>query len=190
MGSLSLYFGCAVVEEHGFAVQARGTGFNLEAGHPNCVGPRKKPYHTVMPVMVTDAHSHDWLCTLGTMAGLPQPAILAQVLLNMMELGLDPQQALGRPRFLVGSAFHTHPDGPLTVESDFPEEVLQSLSLRGYTTRDRYANELSHEAGNANVLARAARWWMRGQATASRSPSADAIWCGAEPRIGATALGY
>ncbi|KAH7942731.1 hypothetical protein HPB52_000394 [Rhipicephalus sanguineus] len=76
--SLSRNFGCAVVEKHGFAVQARGDGFNQVSGHLNCFGPRKKPYHSLMPVMVTDARTNNWLCTMGAMGGALQPNILTQ----------------------------------------------------------------------------------------------------------------
>ncbi|XP_077525899.1 glutathione hydrolase-like YwrD proenzyme isoform X2 [Haemaphysalis longicornis] len=110
IGSNANYFGCAVVEEHGFAVHCRGAGFCLEAGHPNCFGPRKKPYHSVMPVMVTDASSHDWLCTTGTMGGYAQTSIVTQLLLNMMELDLDPQQAVAKARFLLGTYSSVHPE--------------------------------------------------------------------------------
>ncbi|XP_075724399.1 glutathione hydrolase proenzyme [Rhipicephalus microplus] len=109
-GSLARNFGCAVVEQHDFAIQARGNEFNNIAGHPNCVGPRKKPYHTLMPVVVTDARTKDWLCTLGAMGGAMQPNIFFQGLLNMLELGLDPQQSVSKARVLFGSMFSVHPE--------------------------------------------------------------------------------
>ncbi|XP_070379315.1 glutathione hydrolase-like YwrD proenzyme isoform X1 [Dermacentor albipictus] len=189
IGSLSEYFGCAVVEEHGFAIQRRGAAFNRVSGHPNCFGPLKKPYHSLMPVMVTDAHSGDWLCTMGTMGGLTQTSVLAQVLLNMVELGLDPQQSLSKPRFLVGSARRMHPDSPLVLEPSFPQEAQTTLRRRGHTLRVHHENRRSRYAGHANVLARAMHWWSKEQAT--HQPKFNgSIWCGAEPRTKSVALGF
>lgn len=54
-------------------------GFVGVDGHPNCVGPLKKPYHTLMPVMVTDSHSGDWMANIGCMGGYGQPQVNLQV---------------------------------------------------------------------------------------------------------------
>ncbi|EEC14531.1 hypothetical protein IscW_ISCW011630 [Ixodes scapularis] len=72
-------FGCTIVEEHGFAVHSRAMGFVGVDGHPNCVGPLKKPYHTLMPVMVTDSQSGDWMANIGCMGGYGQPQVNLQV---------------------------------------------------------------------------------------------------------------
>nr|XP_050030123.2 glutathione hydrolase-like YwrD proenzyme [Dermacentor andersoni] len=189
IGSLSHYFGCAVVEEHGFAVQRRGAAFNRVPGHPNCFGPRKKPYHSLMPVMVTDACSRDWLCTMGSMGGLIQTSVLAQVLLNMVELGLDPQQSLSRPRFLVGGAMSVHPDSPVILEPSFALEAQMTLRRRGHALSINHENLRFHHAGHANILARATHWWSKEQANQQPNPNGS-IWCGAEPRTNSVALGY
>ncbi|KAL1447192.1 hypothetical protein MTO96_028614 [Rhipicephalus appendiculatus] len=84
-------------------------------GTRNCFGARKKPYHSLMPIMVTDAHSQDWLGTMGCMGGYVQPSVLAQLLLNMVELGLDPQQSLSKPRFLVSSHLNGNPNSAVAL---------------------------------------------------------------------------
>lgn len=70
----------------------------------------KKPYHTLMPVLVTDERSGgDWLAALGTMGGYSQPQVDLQLLLAMLERGLDPQQALDMPRFFIGHGYLLRP---------------------------------------------------------------------------------
>ncbi|XP_075559993.1 glutathione hydrolase-like YwrD proenzyme [Dermacentor variabilis] len=132
IGSLSHYFGCAVVEEHGFAVQ---------------------------------------------------------VLVNMVELGLDPQQSLYRPRFLVGGAMSVHPDSPVVLEPSFAQEAQMTLRRRGHTLSINHENLRYHHAGYANILARATHWWSKEQANQQPNPDGF-IWCGAEPRTNSVALGY
>ncbi|XP_072140174.1 glutathione hydrolase-like YwrD proenzyme [Dermacentor andersoni] len=194
MGSNSEFFGCTVVEEQGICVQTRATGFNLVPGHLNCIGPSKKPYHSVMPVMLTDANSGAWLCTLGAMGGMTQAVVIAQLLLDMMELGLDPQKSLARPRFLVGSPNHANPDGALAVEATFPKDVLQALKQRGHSVKDKCVDPRTHGAGHANILARASLWSAKGDERdavgVQQSTDVGPIWCGVEPRISGSALGY
>ncbi|KAG0432985.1 hypothetical protein HPB47_020335 [Ixodes persulcatus] len=103
-------FGCTIVEEYGFAVHSRAMGFVGVDGHPNCVGPLKKPYHTLMPVMVTDSLSGDWMANIGCMGGYGQPQINLQVLLGMLELGLNPQEAVDRARVMIGPGYSLHPE--------------------------------------------------------------------------------
>lgn len=54
-------------------------GFTAREGHPNCIGPLKKPYHTLMPVIVTDAKSKVWKAAMGAVGGYGQPQINLQV---------------------------------------------------------------------------------------------------------------
>ncbi|KAL3210398.1 hypothetical protein MRX96_037181 [Rhipicephalus microplus] len=192
MGSNSMFFGCAVVTEHGFCVQSRGSAFNRVPGHPNCFGPRKKPYHSVMPTMITNAHTKDWLGTMGTMGGLPQPGIITQLLLNMVELGLDPQQSLSKPRFLLGSPFDAHPDSPVYLDPSFPLEAQDTLKRRGHVINLLTTKQNFHQPGHANILARPSLWSSKGGVLISCPKPIDGnfIWCGTEPRINGMALGY
>ncbi|XP_037560348.2 LOW QUALITY PROTEIN: glutathione hydrolase-like YwrD proenzyme [Dermacentor silvarum] len=105
-----LGFGCAIVEPYGFAVHCRGRGFSTLAGHPNCAGPCKKPYHTLMPVLVTDTASGNWLAALGTMGGYTQPQVDLQLFLALTEGGLDPQSALDAPRLYIGDGRTLRPE--------------------------------------------------------------------------------
>lgn len=96
----SLYsgFGSGVtVPGTGFVLQNRGAGFVLDDGHPNQVAPGKRPFHTLIPGFVTkDGEPY---MAFGVMGGAMQPQGHTQVLLNMVEFGMDPQEAIDAARF-------------------------------------------------------------------------------------------
>lgn len=96
--SIFEYFGSGIViPGTGFPLQNRGAGFTLEDGHPNQVGARKKPFHTLIPGFVTV--DGEPLMAFGVMGGSMQPQGHVQVLLNMIEFGMDPQDAIDAARF-------------------------------------------------------------------------------------------
>ncbi|NNF39217.1 MAG: gamma-glutamyltransferase family protein [Gemmatimonadetes bacterium] len=96
--SIYEYFGSGVVVPGtGFVLQNRGAGFTLEDGHPNQVAPGKRPFHTLIPGFVTrDGRPH---MAFGVMGGSMQPQGHVQLLLNMVEFGMDPQEAVDAARF-------------------------------------------------------------------------------------------
>ena len=127
---------CIVPEGCGFPLQNRGANFSLVAGHPNVLAPRKRPYHTIIPAMVTDPANDNALHTVfGVMGGFMQPQGHVQVLLNMLAFGHSPQTALDAPRFCIGTG-HPGSDREKTqiiyLEEGISEEVAEGLRKLGH----------------------------------------------------------
>ena len=118
-------FGTGIVTpKTGIALQNRGSGFNLIRGHGNSIGPSKRPLHTIIPAMVTKngkvTHS------FGVMGGSYQAMGHAHVLSNMLDYGMDPQQALDDPRIFWDDS------GNLTLEPDVSSQVRSGLESLGH----------------------------------------------------------
>lgn len=135
----SLYhgFGSQVVPGRvGFALQNRGNLFSLDETHPNRFEPGKRPFHTIIPAMVTK-DSEPWFC-FGVMGGDMQPQGHVQILVNMIDFGMDPQMAGDAARIRHGgSATPTGlPEEPgggtVYLESGFPPEVRAKLQSLGH----------------------------------------------------------
>jgi len=127
----------------GFVLQNRGESFALDDKHPNRLEPGKRPFHTIIPAMATKG-GKPWF-VFGVMGGDMQPQGQVQVLVNLIDLGMNVQQAGEAPRIEhVGSATPTgHPGRPdggqVRAEPGIPEEVLTDLRKRGHNvTRVRY----------------------------------------------------
>lgn len=135
----SLYhgFGSQVVPGNvGFALQNRGQLFALDDTHPNRLEPGKRPFHTIIPAMVTK-NNRPWFC-FGVMGGDMQPQGHVQVLVNLIDFGLNVQAAGDAARIRhEGSATPTglpEEDGGGTVflESGFPAETVDRLKALGH----------------------------------------------------------
>ncbi len=111
-----------VVPGTGIAMQNRGAGFTLEPGHPNQVGPRKRPFHTIIPALIRVAGVPR--VAFGVMGGVMQPQGHLQVLAHL-EAGLDPQAALDKPRWRLG------PGRTVWLEPGL-ESVAAGLAERGH----------------------------------------------------------
>lgn len=135
----SLYFGFGsqvVPGRVGFALQNRGNLFSLDDHHLNRFEPGKRPFHTIIPAMVTK-DGEPWFC-FGVMGGDMQPQGHVQILINLIDFGLNPQMAgdLSRIRH-GGSASPTGlPEEPsggtLFLESGFPHETRRKLEAMGH----------------------------------------------------------
>jgi gamma-glutamyltranspeptidase/glutathione hydrolase len=127
--SLFASFGSRLVEPTtGIVLQNRGGGFTLQAGHPNLIAPGKRPFHTLMPVMVTDVAGRLEL-TVGTPGGHGQSQTVLQVLNNVLHFGMTPQQAIEAPRF-------EHANGvALNIEAGITPAVREALTARGHQLR-------------------------------------------------------
>jgi gamma-glutamyltranspeptidase/glutathione hydrolase len=112
--SVAFDFGSGIVAEGtGMLLQNRGCYFSLDSDHVNRLEPRKRTMHTLIPALATRA-GRPW-AVFGTMGGDGQPQLSTQVLVNLVDLGLDPAEALARPRVRVAASGTT-----VTLEADYP----------------------------------------------------------------------
>ncbi|HUR42124.1 MAG TPA: gamma-glutamyltransferase [Verrucomicrobiae bacterium] len=121
----------------GFCLQDRGELFTLQEGHANTYAPRKRPFHTIIPAFVTK-DGEPWL-SFGLMGGDMQPQGHVQILVNLIDFGMNLQEAGDAPRIYhtVPNALTGEPDSAgaeLFLESGFPAETVRALSLRGHKT--------------------------------------------------------
>jgi gamma-glutamyltranspeptidase/glutathione hydrolase len=120
----------------GFMFQDRGELFALSDGHPNLYAPGKRPFHTIIPGFACK-DGQPWMA-YGVMGGGMQPQGQAQIVINMVDYGLDPQEAGDAPRWQhEGSSEPTgHPaegTGVLHLETGVPEETKAQLQAMGWT---------------------------------------------------------
>ena len=134
----SNYFGFGsqvVTGDVGYAMQNRGALFALDDEHPNRLAPHKRPFHTIIPAMVT-RDERPVFC-YGVMGGDMQPQGHVQVLVNIIDFGMNIQQAGDAARVRhFGSATPTgipaDGSGTVSVESTVAEEVVEELRRRGH----------------------------------------------------------
>ena len=134
----SIYYGFGsqvVPGDVGFAMQNRGALFALQEDHLNRLEPRKRPFHTIIPAMVTK-DDRPWFC-FGVMGGDMQPQGHSQVLVNLIDFGMNVQAAgdAARVRHL-GSAQPTGAAadgmGTVQIESGISDAVAAELRRRGH----------------------------------------------------------
>ena len=123
-------------EPLGFMFQDRGELFALTDGHPNVYAPGKRPFQTIIPGFATQG-DQPWMA-FGVMGGAMQPQGQAQIIINMVDHGLDPQAAGDAPRWQhYGSSEPTgqpqEGTGVLHLESGVPEATRTQLRAMGWT---------------------------------------------------------
>ncbi|MFS1701581.1 gamma-glutamyltransferase, partial [Alteromonas sp. AMM-1] len=124
----------------GFILQNRGELFTLAPNHFNSYVPQKRPFHTIIPAMVT-RNNKPWL-SFGVMGGATQPQMHAQIVVNLIDFGMNLQEAGDAPRFIhVGSSSPTgalmKDGGELSMETGFATEVRRTLFERGHQLSDK-----------------------------------------------------
>ncbi len=118
-------FGSGIVAgDTGIALHNRAALFTLQAAHPNIIAPGKRPFHTLVPAMVMKDRQ-PWL-SFGVMGGDMQPQGHVQVLLNLIDFGMNVQEAGEAPRF-------RHSVAGLALESAISPEARFGLSRRGHS---------------------------------------------------------
>jgi gamma-glutamyltranspeptidase/glutathione hydrolase len=163
INSLFEGFGSAILAERsGIMLQNRGFGFRVERGHPNCIAPRKRPMHTIIPGMVMkDGRA---VMPYGVMGGHFQPMGHSLFLTNMLEYGLDIQEAIDLPRLLPMK-------GKVQVEHGITPEICGALTRLGHELEP---TDRPHGGGQAI--------WI--------DHSRGVLVGGSEPRKDGLALGY
>lgn len=120
----------------GFGFQNRGMAFSMEPGHANQYQAGKRPFHTIIPAFVTREDRP--LMAFGVMGGEAQPQMHAQIILNLIDYGMNLQEAGDAPRiFHSGSAdpngtAAVEGGGCVSLESGFPFETVNELELKGH----------------------------------------------------------
>jgi len=140
-------FGAGILEpDTGIIAHDRGGCFTLERGHPNEIAPGKRPFHTLMPVLV---HREGGLAAVaGTMGGASQPQINAQNLIRAFDLGMDPDEAVAAPRWTVWQD-----ETPVaTVEGRVPRAAAQRLQEAGFRVDN--LDDVDEAVGHAHMIVR------------------------------------
>ena len=128
--------GCGLAPDGlGFIFQDRGELFTLEEGHFNTYAPHKRPFHTIIPAFITKGGKP--FMSFGVMGGPTQPQMHAQIVVNIVDFGMDVQEAGDAPRMVhFGSSQPTGTTmadgGTVHLESGFPYETVREMVKSGH----------------------------------------------------------
>lgn len=126
---------CIIPKGCGFPLQNRGANFSLSEGHPNVLAPQKRPYHTIIPALITNPNDQSLHTVYGVMGGFMQPQGHVQVLLNILAFKYNPQSALDAPRFCIGAGMPDQGkvlDRTVYLEEGIDETVARQLQALGH----------------------------------------------------------
>lgn len=162
INSLFSFFGSGITaEKTGILLHHRGSGFNLTLGHPNCIGPSKRPLHTIIPALALRDGRVDM--AFGVMGGAYQAMGHAHVVSNIVDYGMDLQAAIDRPRvFFEGEQ--------VQIENGVSDDVMQALRAMGHDVTRR---ALPHGGGQAVRID-----WDRGVLIGASDPRKDGLALG------------
>lgn len=144
--SIYFEFGSGVVlPETGLTWHNRGLGFSLDPAHPNHIGPRKRPFHTLNPALAIFDDGR--VMPYGCMGGEGQPQSQAAVFARYAWLDYDLQAAITAPRWVLGRTWGDS-DASLKIEDDFSPEIIGALKAAGHVVTELAAvNDLMGHAG-------------------------------------------
>jgi gamma-glutamyltranspeptidase/glutathione hydrolase len=125
INSLFTAFGSGVVAgDTGICLQNRGSGFVDDPRHPNALAPGKRPLHTIIPAMILK-DNRPWVC-FGVMGGDVQPQGHTQVAINLIDFGMNVQEAIEAPRYrIMGGKL-------VALERAIPHDVRHALEAMGH----------------------------------------------------------
>ena len=144
INSLYKWFGSGIVAPGtGVCLHNRAHSFRLDEGHPNALAPGKRPLHTLIPGLATSPATGALWAALGVMGGSMQPQGHAQLLANLIDFGMSPQDAAEFPR-------HRHKGDVLLVEGRVPETEVEKLRALGHRVEVR--EDYMIPAGGAQLI--------------------------------------
>ncbi|MYF21377.1 MAG: gamma-glutamyltransferase family protein [Chloroflexi bacterium] len=162
---------CIVPSQCGFSLQNRGAGFVVDdPDHPNALAGGKRPYHTIMPSMITRPDG-GLFASYGVMGGWNQPQGQTQVVVNLLDRGMDAQTAIDAPRV---SMYEEPPNGRIYVEDTFGVEVLARLSELGHSVVPASGAIRTGVVGKGQII--------------YRDPDSGVLWGGSDPRADGCAV--
>ncbi|TXT55300.1 MAG: hypothetical protein BAJATHORv1_40211 [Candidatus Thorarchaeota archaeon] len=149
INSLYMGFGSGLaVPGTGIKLQNRGHLFSLEPNHPNCIAPRKLPFHTIIPGALY--HDNDFFGVFGIMGGSHQAQAHGQVVSNIVDFSMSPQEALDFPRF-----HHNQQNNTVSLENGIFPGIQGSLRKLGHLLTHE---TMSNFGGGQAILKRKDVW--------------------------------
>jgi len=160
----------------GFMLQDRGELFSLNEDHPNCYAPSKRPFHTIIPAFIT--RDGKPLVSFGLMGGGMQPQGHVQIVVNLIDFGINLQEPGDAARFLHdgGASPHggeTDSYGVLYLEPGVPESTVNALKALGHNIR---MNDSGVMFGGYQAIMRNAETGVYTGATEMRKDGTVAAW--------------
>jgi len=132
MTSISGLFGSGLVAgDTGVLLNNRAAQFSSQPGHPNALAPGHRPRHSILPAMVLRDGLPEFV--MGVIGGNAHPQGLTQILVNALDLGMNPQQAVDAPRFKL-----IMQSGAVHIDPQFNPDVGHELVARGHQLGDSY----------------------------------------------------
>ncbi len=166
-------FGTGIVPEGcGFTLQNRGANFSLDPQHPNALAPGKRPYHTIIPGMLTLEQDGSLIAPFGMMGGFMQPQGHVQIVVGMVDDHLEPQAALDRPRFCISPA---NAAGVVSLEIGVGTNVVAELERWGHAITPDVSGYARSLFGRSQII--------------RREPD-GVLWGGSDPRADGCAIGF
>ena len=153
-----------VVPGTGIALHNRGNNFSLDPSSPNFLAPGKKPYHTIIPGFLTK--EGDAVGPFGVMGGFMQPQGHLQVVSNMVDFAMNPQETLDAPRWQWTKG------KTVLLEQGVPNDVAMSLMARGHDVKVEHD---SMSFGRGEIILRTEHGSLAG-ATEPRTDGCVAAW--------------
>ncbi|MGE3539565.1 MAG: gamma-glutamyltransferase [Candidatus Tectimicrobiota bacterium] len=145
INSLFMGFGSGIVAgDTGICLQNRGAGFVADPHHPNVLAPGKRPFHTIIPAMILK-DGQPWLC-YGVMGGDMQAQGHAQVAINMLDFGMNVQEAIEAPRYrIMGGRL-------VALERAIPHAVRDELAAMGHMLTAYGDQSISYGGGQGILI--------------------------------------